>query len=172
MLLKAKLFASVKESVPEVIVTFPTKLLLELLNVTALDPAFTVVVPVTAKAPLWVNAPPVVTPNVPETVLAPSTNAPASVRLTLFPEVIPTVLKLLVLVSKVMLLPEPATKVVTPVTAKAPLCVNAPPVVTPNVPETVLAPKTKALVSRRLTLAPVIPTAPVKSLLALFKVTF
>ena len=139
-------------------------------------PAASVVTPVTTKAPESVIAPEVVTPNVPDTVLAAKAKLSASVKDTLLPEVIPTVLAKVFAELRVMLLIDSAAKVaakvVAPVTFKMPLWVMAPAVVTPKVPETVLAPRMMSLASRRLTLAPVTPTAPVKSLLALFKVTF
>ncbi len=81
--------------------------------------------PVTVRAPLWVSAPPVVTPRVPETVEAPRIRALVSVNATLFPLVMPTVLKLLAL-SRVMLLAAPAASVVVPVTISAPLSGDRP----------------------------------------------
>lgn len=83
-------------------------------------PAASVVAPVTLKAPDWVIAPVVLTVKAPLTVLAPKINALLSVILTLLPVVIVTALKSLALF-KVILLPEPAAKVVAPVTAKAPV---------------------------------------------------
>ena len=102
----------------------------------------------------------------PETVEAPRSSALASRRLTLLPLVTATMLKLLAALFKVMLLAAPATKVVVPVTASAPLWVNAPLVVTFSVPETVEAPKSKALASVRATLLPVVTATVLKLLLA------
>ncbi len=69
--------------------------------------------PATVTGPLWVRAPLVVTPKVPETVEAPRSNALASRRLTLLPLVMPTVLKLFAALLRVMLLAAPAARVVT-----------------------------------------------------------
>ena len=93
-------------------------------------PAASVVVPVTVAAPLWVRAPLVVTLRLPLTVEVPNTRALASVSDTLFPLVIPTVLKLLPALVNVMSFAAPAASVVVPVTVTAPLWVMAPPVVT------------------------------------------
>ena len=86
-------------------------------------PAASVVLPVTASAPLCVMAPPAVTLRVPLTVLAPSTIAFVSASVTLLALLMVTVLKSLVLLPSVMLLLLPAARVVLPVTASAPLCV-------------------------------------------------
>ena len=107
-------------------------------------PAASVVVPVTAKAPLSVIAPLEVTLKVPDTVEAAKSMALVSTNVTLFPVVIPNVEKLFVAVSSVMLLPEPAANVVVPVTARAPLSVIAPEAVAVRAPPTVVAPKTSA----------------------------
>ncbi len=72
-----------------------------------------------------------VTPKVPETVEAPRIRAFTSVRATLLPLVMPTVLKLFAALFRVMLLAAPAASVVTPVTVSGPLWVRAPAVVTP-----------------------------------------
>ena len=149
------------------------KLLPAVFNVMSLAlPAASVVAPVTARAPLCVIAPVVFTPSVPDTVDAPRTTALVSVKLTLLPLVMATVEKLLPAVFNVMSPPEPAASVVTPVTASAPLCVIAPVVFTPSVPDTVDAPRITALLSVKLTLLPLmIATAPMKSLPELFSVT-
>src|SRR5436853_220743 len=119
-------------------------------------PVSRVVTPVTVRAPLWVRAPLVVTPKVPETVEAARFRALASVRATLFPVVMPTVLKSLPTLFNVMLLAAPAARVVAPTTLTAPLWVKAPLVVTPKVPETVEAPRINAFVSVRATLLPLV----------------
>ncbi len=121
--------------IPTVLKLFPALLRVMLLAA----PAASVVTPVTARAPLWVRAPFVVTPKVPETVEAPKMRALASRRLTLLPLVMPTVLKLFAALLRVMLLAAPAARVVTPVTVSAPLWVRTPFVVTPKVPDTVEA---------------------------------
>src|SRR3990167_3471398 len=137
---------------PEVIATVE-KLLDASSNVILFpDPAASVVVPVTANVPLSVIAPLAVIPNVPETVDAPKMMAPASVIATLLPLVIATVEKLLAASSNVILFPDPAASVVTPVTANVPLSVIAPAAVMPNVPEIVDAPKSNALTSFSVTL--------------------
>ena len=84
---------------------------------------------------------------VPLTVLVASANALASVTLTLLPEVIPTVLKLLVDVVKVTSLVAPAVIVVAPVTLRAPVCVILPvPLIRKlRSPAMVLAPNDNAL---------------------------
>src|SRR5438128_531831 len=147
------------------------KLLAALFRVMLLAaPAASVVTPVTARAPLWVTAPAVVTPKVPEIVEAPRSRALASVRLTLSPLVTPTVLKSLPALLSVMLLAAPAARVVIPVTFRAPLWVTAPAVVTFRVPDTVEAPKMRALTSRTLTLLPLVTATVLKLLAALFRV--
>ena len=82
----------------------------------------------------------------PATVEAPRMRAFVSTSVALLEEITETVLKLFVPVSRVMLLP-PAVRNVVPVTASVPLSVNSPPSVTFNAPETVEAPRIKALVS-------------------------
>ena len=107
-------------------------------------PAASVVVAVTARAPLSVMAPVVVTSKVPETVEAASIRALASTRVTLLPLVMATVAKSLVATSRVMSLAAPAASVVVPETVEAALSVTAPVVlrlkvaaVTPATPATV-----------------------------------
>src|SRR3989338_8606027 len=88
---------------PDVIPIVP-KLFVDVSKIILLpDPAANVVAPVTANAPLSVIAPAAVIPNVPETVDAPKTMAPASVIATLLPLVIATVEKLLDASSNVIL---------------------------------------------------------------------
>ena len=70
----------------------------------------------------------------------------------------------------VMLLPEPAATVVTPVTVSTPLCVTAPPVFTPKVPLTVDAPRISAFVSVTATLLPEVIVTVLKLLAAEFSV--
>src|SRR3990167_6208505 len=111
-----------------------------------LDPAAKVAAPTTLNASLSVIAPDDVTDNVPEIVEAPKTIAPVSFSVTLLPEVIATVEKLLLLFNVISLL-APAAKVVVPVTAKLPLSVMAPDALTMNVLEIVDAPKSIALIS-------------------------
>ncbi len=83
----------------------------------------------------------------------------------------PTVLKLLPALFKVMLLAAPAARVVvTPVTVSAPLWVSAPLVVTPKVPETVEAARSRALASVSATLLPLVIPTVLKLFAALFKV--
>src|SRR3990167_7144978 len=137
----------------------PVKLLLAFANVMAFAPAVKLDVLDAVSAPLCVMAPAVVTSNVPDIVDAPKINAPASTIFTLLPDVIATVEKSLVEVSKVILFADPAASVATPVTANAPLSVMAPAVVTSNVPLMVEAANSKALASFNVTLLPVvIPT--------------
>src|SRR5207344_1988990 len=133
-------------------------------------PAARVVAPTTLTAPLWVKAPLVVTPRVPDTVEAARSSALASRRLTLLPLVMPTVLKLFPALFKVMLLAAPAARVVAPTTLTAPLWVKAPLVVTPRVPETVEAPRISALASVNATLLPLVMPTVLKLFPALFKV--
>ena len=121
-------------------------------------PAANVATPVTANAPESVIAPLVLTPNVPDTVEAPKIRASASVIDTLFPLVTATVVKLLVASSRVMSFPDPAARVVTPVMANAPESVMAPLVLTPNVPDTVEAPRIRASASVTATLFPLVIT--------------
>ena len=103
------------------------------------------------------------------TVDAPRAIVLASRRMTLFPDTIETVsLKSLLLSFRVTLLLLPAVTDVVPVTARAPVCVIAPPVSKVKLPLTVERPRIRALASRRLTLLPLpIDTTPVKLLLAL-----
>ena len=83
----------------------------------------------------------------------------ASRRLTFLPLVTATVLKSFPALFNVTSLPEPAVRLATPVTARAPLCVIAPPVVTFNDPEMVEAARFKELASVRVILFPLtIPT--------------
>ena len=141
--------------------TAPVKLFAAVARVTAAAVVVMEVVPPTVNAPLWVIAPVVATPRVPLTVDAPRIRALLSVSLTFLPLVMPTVLKLLADVPKVISFAAPAARVVTPVTVNAPPCVIAPAVATPRVPLTVDAPRIKASASARLTLLPlVMPTAP------------
>ena len=121
-------------------------------------------------APLWVSAPVVVTPKVPETVEAPRIRAFTSVRATLLPLVMPTVLKLFAALLRVMLLAAPAASVVTPVTVSAPLWVRAPLVVTPKVPLTVDAARSRALASVSSTLLPLVMPTVLKLFAALLRV--
>ena len=165
-----KALASVRLTLLPVVMPTELKSLALFKVISLAEPAASVVAPVTVKAPDWVMAPLEVTPKVPLTVLAPKAMALASVKETLLPEVMATVLKLLVPVVKVMLLPEPAAKVVVPVTAKAPDWVMAPLVVTPRVPLTVLAPSANALASVMLTLLPEVTATVLKSLVPVFKV--
>src|SRR5437016_2045469 len=126
--------------------------------------------PATASAPDWLISPPAVTLNVPLTVEAARSSAFASVKATLLPLVIPTVVKLLPALLSVMLFPAPAASVVVPATVSAPLCVRAPVVVTLRVPDTVEAARFSAVASVRATLlALVIPTV-LKSLAAFVRV--
>ena len=112
--------------------------------------------PVTVSVPESVIAPEVLTPNVPETVEAPRTRAFASVTVTLFPLVISSELKLLAASSRVISFPDPAASVVAPVMVSVPESVIAPVVLTPKVPETVEAPRTRAFASVIATLFPVV----------------
>ena len=120
------------------------------------DPAANVATPVTANAPESVMAPAVLTPNVPDTVEAPRSRAFASVTVTLFPLVITSEAKLLAASSRVISFPDPAASVVAPVTVRVPESVIAPAVFTPNVPETVEAPRIRAFASVTATLFPVV----------------
>ena len=132
-------------------------------------PAANVVAPVTAKTPLSVITPFAVTERAPFTVDAPKIMPSKSLRLTLFPLVTATVENLLLALSRVMLL-APATRVVMPVTSKAPLCVTAPPAVRPKVPVIVEAPKIMAPASLKSTFPPLVTTTVEKLLAALFRV--
>ena len=133
-------------------------------------PAAAVVVPVTTTFPLSVIAPVVVTFKAPETVDAPRFKALLSTSVTLRPEVIATVEKLFPAESSVISLPAPAARVVVPVTAKLPLSVIAPAVVTFKVPDMVDAPRSKALASVSTTAFPLVIATVLKLLEALFKV--
>ena len=109
--------------------------LLSLSSVMSLPlPAVSVVVPVMFRLPLSVMAPFVVTARLPLTVEAPRMSALVSVIVTLLPDAMATVLKLLLVLLSVMLLLAPAASVVTPVTLRAPSSVMAPSAVTPRVP--------------------------------------
>ena len=108
-------------------------------------PAASVVVPVTARFPLSVSVPAVVTFNVPAIVDVRRSNALLSTNVTLRPDVIPIVLKLFDALFSVISLAAPAARDVVPVTFSAPLWVIAPSVVTPNVPDTVEAPRIKRI---------------------------
>ncbi len=118
--------------------------------------------------PVEATGPPIVkslalTVMLPDAVDAFIVRALASVRATLFPLVMPTVLKSFAALVKVMSLP-PAASVVVAATVTAPLCVRAPPVVTLRFPPTVEAPRSSALMSLSVTLFPLaIETAPMKS---------
>src|SRR5689334_24425708 len=81
-------------------------------------PAARVVVPATTRAPLSVMAPLVVTVRPPLMVEAPRFRALMSLRVTLLPLTMLTVLKSLAL-SKVMLLAAPAARVVVQATTRA-----------------------------------------------------
>ena len=70
------------------------------------------VVPVTINAPDWVRLPPLVTVTFPLTVEAARFSALVSLSVTLFPLVMPTMLKLLAALFKVMSLAAPAASVV------------------------------------------------------------
>ncbi len=161
-----KTSALVSMSATLLLLVTPTvlKLLPGLLRVMLLAaPAVSVVTPVTVKAPLWVSAPLVVTFNVPLTAEAARSSALLSTSVTLLPVAIPTVLKLLPALLRVMLLAAPAASVVVPVTVSGPDCVTAPAVVTFKVPEMVEGPRTRALISFRTTAFPLVTeTAPVK----------
>ena len=76
--------------------------------------------------------------------------------MTLRPEVIATVEKLFPTESSVISLPAPAASVVVPVTFKFPLSVIAPAAVTFRLPEIVAAPRSNALLSRSVTLFPLV----------------
>ena len=119
-------------------------------------PAARVVAPVTVNAPLWVIAPAVATASVPLTVDADRIKASASFRLTFLPLVMPTVLKLLLDVARLISFAAPAARVVAPVTFNVQLCVIAPAVATASVPLTVDAPRIKASASFRLTFLPLV----------------
>ena len=108
-------------SLPETTDTAPVKLLLAWARVMLLpEPAVMPVVPVTARAPLWVRAPPVCRVRLPLTVEAPRLNASASVRLTLLPETTDTApVKLLLAFVAVMFCPVAVSEVV-PVTVTGP----------------------------------------------------
>src|SRR3990167_9326695 len=102
-------------------------------------------------------APLVVTSKVPDTVDAFNAKALASFKVTLLPEVIPTLANKFA-ASNVMLLADPAAKVAAPVTSNAPLSVIAPLEVTLNAPDTVDAPNTIAPASTNVTSLPVVIT--------------
>ena len=104
------------------------KLLPPFVRVMSFAPETSVVTPVTLSTPLCVKAPLVVTLSIPLTIEAPRFRALASVRTTLLPLVIPTVLKLLLPLVSVMSF-APAARVVVPATVTAPVCVIAPPAV-------------------------------------------
>ncbi len=123
------------------------KLLPASVKVMSFAPAANVVTPAAVTAPLCVSAPLVVTFSVPDTVEAPRSNAFASTNATLFPLVMPTVLKLFSGSVSVMLFAAPAANVVVPVTVTAPLCVMVPPVATSSLPPTFEAPNASALTS-------------------------
>ena len=118
---------------PEVITTVLKLLELSFKVMSLSDSAAIVAVPVTTRVPESVTAPPVFNPKVPEMVEAPKSIAPESTRVTLFPLVTATVPKLLELLSRVILFPDPAAIVVVPVTVSVPVSVTAPPAVKLNV---------------------------------------
>ena len=133
--------------VPVLALTAPVKLLLDVFKVIALlAPAAKAVVPVTLTAPDWVIVPPAFTVKAPLTALAPKTIPLVSVKETLLPELIATVLKLLPALFKVMLLLEPAASVLTPVavTAVEAAWVIAPVLVMLKVPVAVVLPSDRA----------------------------
>ena len=118
-----------------------------------------------------VTAPLVVTPKVPETVEAARSRALASVSATLLPLVMPTVLKLLPALLRVMLLAAPAFTVVAPATVSGPLCGHrAVGGRRLRSRETVEAARSRALASVSATLLPLVMPTVLKLFAALFKV--
>ena len=89
----------------------------------------------------------------------------------MLPLVMPTVLKLLAALFKVMLLAAPTARAVVPVTLTAPLWVKGPPVVvTLKVPDTVEAPRFSAVASVSATLLPLVMPTVLKLLAAFVRV--
>ena len=123
------------------------------------EPELSVVAPLIAKVPLSVTAPPAVTLRL-AALNAFRSKAVVSTIVTALPLSVAKVTvpaKALLASSKVIasLLPEVFVKVASPVTARVPLSVIAPPEVIPKVPLTVLAPKSVAAFSVTATFAPV-----------------
>ena len=124
----ARLFASSMTTLFEPVLlklTAPPKSLAKS-RVMALAPDVKLEVPVTAKTPLSVIDPPPVTLRFPLTVDAPSAMAFVSTRVMLLPLVNITVPKLLLEVSKVILLVAPDARVVVPETVIVPVSVIGP----------------------------------------------
>ncbi len=96
--------------------------------------------------------------------------APVSFRVTLLPETTVTAPPKLLALFRVMSLAAPAVSEVVVPTEKAPLSVMAPAVVRVRLPLMLPAPRSRALMSPRATLAPVRLTAPPKSLFASVRV--
>ena len=128
----------------------------------AADVTVKVDVPEIVNTPLSDSVLPAVASRFPETVDTPRISAFVSTNVTLFPDMIATVLKSLALF-KVILFAEPAAKVAIPVTANTPLSVITPAVVTFRVPEIVDAPRSSAFVSFSVTLFPDVITTVEKS---------
>ena len=117
----------------------PPKLLLLLASVTLLTPASITLLPVTARLPVWLTAPVLVTSRLPLTAVAPNRVVPAAVVVVVRLAVLP-----------LMLRSPAACSVLLPLAVSA--AVNAP-------------------LLRRLMLAPLAVTAPLKSLAAASSVT-
>ena len=77
-------------------------------------------------APDWVRLPPLVTVRFPLTVEAARFSALVSFSVTLLPLVMPTVLKLLAALVRMMLFPAPAVRVVVPAAVTVAVCVIGP----------------------------------------------
>ena len=139
-------------SPPLVIPTNPANVLPASASVMSLaEPAARVVVPLTARVPLCVIAPAVVTDKSPEIVEAPRSISSVSLSVTFRPVVIDTAPPKSLASSRVMALALPAASVVVPMMSRAPESVIVPLAVTARFPEIVEAPRSIAPVSLSVT---------------------
>ena len=99
-----------------------------------IEPAAVALTPTADTTPELVIAPPEVTVRLPLIVEAPRSMAPVSLSVTFLPLTTLTALTKSLALLSVMLLAEPAVRVVVPVTARAPLSVMEPFAVTVRLP--------------------------------------